>query len=552
MPEAEPRPDPTPDPPPDPPPAAPQHPGPRPPGPADRRRTVVGYVIALAVLSTCTAVGSILVEFPITWPQTAWGVLLLLFGASLLVFTAVMLPFLDKFVATIASRLERLPGTLRRRRDNLKKPVRLVTAVLAAVLVAGTAVVVQPPAGPLDLEPGELTILSAFDESPSDPRRILINQWNQTHPDNQVIIEDVPGEPDQQHERMVNDASPKGGHEADVYVLDVVWMPEFIQNDFIRPLNESLRSSRDEEFLPNVLATCRDLYGNREGTWALPLNSDAGLLFYRAGVEPPTRWDDYLGSSARDALVRARTDPAVVDGAALQAASAAQFSEEEILTVTALEAIWAAGGEVVNRDGKVVLNEDSSAVEFDDRARDAMKDLASAYVDRDLTLEDAKDADEDRAVSAFNDGRTLFMRNWPVTYDKLVNSSGRDAVPFEVTALPGPSALGGQNLAISKWSRKPRAAQAFVEFLTNSSSQLILFEVGGFAPTRGTVYADSSGMSRPYAQDLRTAVERARPRPVTPKYIAFSSEFRRGVLRALRNGGEFEQDFPQQLAASLR
>lgn len=517
--------------------------------PQERLRRGIAYAIAVLVLVTCTAVGSVLVEFPLSWPQTFWGVVLLLFGAALLVFAALVTPFLSD----LAHRIEGLPAALRRRAGLFKtQPGRLATAVVAILVVAAAAFYVRPPASPLDLEPGKLTLLSGFDESPSDPRKILVDQWNQTHPNNQVTIEYAPGEPDQQHDRMVNDASEKGAHQADVYALDIVWMAEFIKQGYIRSLAESSPSSKPDDFLPNVLDTCHDLSGDKAGLWGLPLNTDAGLLFYRAGLGKPASWDDYLGSSAKDALNRARNDPAVTDGAKLAAASAAQFADEEILTVTALEAIWAAGGEVVNPDGKLVLNEDSTAVEFDGRARVALHDLAAAYADREISLPDAAQADEDAAVTAFDDGRTLFMRNWPVTYDKLLNASRKNAPAFEVAALPGPSVLGGQNLAISRWSKRPRAAQAFMEFLSSPSSQLILFEVGGFAPTRNGVYADLSPMSRPYAQDLRTAVERARRRPVTPKYIAFSAEFRKGVLRALRNGGDFEPDFPQRLATSLQ
>ena len=518
---------------------------------ARKRRKTAGYAIASAILVACTAVGSILVEFPPSWPQTLWGALLLFFGASLLLFTTLVTPFLSEFAERIARSIERLPESVRRRASTLKRqPTRLVTAVLVAVVVVATAAIVRPPASPLDLEPGEMTILTAFDESPGDPRRILIDQWNLTHPNNRVKIEDVPGEPDQQHERLVNDAKAGGSHQADVFVLDIVWMPEFIRNDYIRPLNESWQSSDYSDFVPTVLDTCRDLYGGKKGMWGLPLNSDAGLLFYRSGQAKPASWDDYYGSRAKAALARARTDPAVPDS--LQAADAGQFADEEILTISALEAIWAAGGQVVNKDGKLVLNEDSSAVVFDNNAREGLKKLAAAYEDRELTLPDAATADEDTAVTAFRDGKTLFMRNWPVAYDKLRTSSGNAGIPFEVAPLPSASVLGGQNLAISKWTDKPRAAQAFIEYLTNPASQLILFEIGGFAPTRDTAYASISLASRPYGQDLRNAVERARRRPVTPKYIAFSSEFRQGVLRALRNGGEFEPDFPQRLAASVK
>jgi multiple sugar transport system substrate-binding protein len=384
----------------------------------------------------------------------------------------------------------------------------------------------------------------------------VINQWNQAHPENKVTIVDVPGEPDQQHDRMADDAGPGGAHEADVYVLDNVWLPEFIRRGHIRPLDDALQAEAgivDSDFLANVLDTCRDLDGGGKGKWCLPLNADAGLLFYHPdlpGVQEPTSWDDYLGDSAKETLAEVRKNPAMV-GAFPEAATAAQFADEEILTINALEAIWTAGGEVVNRDGQLVFDRDGS-VEFDARAKAALVNLSRALQDREITLPDSDEADEDESITAFADGRAMFMRNWPVAYDKLTKPSDRDPISLGVTTLAGPSVLGGQNLAISSSSDKPRAAQALIQFLTSSASQLILFDIGGFAPTRPEVYANTSDASRPYARDLRSAVEGARPRPVTACYTEFSRVFREGILRALRNRGQLESGFPQELASTVQ
>jgi multiple sugar transport system substrate-binding protein len=148
------------------------------------------------------------------------------------------------------------------------------------------------------------------------------------------------------------------------------------------------------------------------------------------------------------------------------------------------------------------------------------------------------------AVDAFAAGRTPFMRNWPVARDDI-----GDRVPFKVVAPATPSVLGGQNLAISAASGKPRAAQALIEFLTSASSQLILSELGGFAPTRQSAYTIAK---RAFSQQLRVAVERARPRPITRCYTEFSRTFRRGIDRALNAGGTLEPDFAKQAADAWR
>jgi multiple sugar transport system substrate-binding protein len=519
-----------------------------------RRRwpLVVVAVVMIFSLAAMMAIGSILVnvEWPTnlgTWIKAVLGGLLVAVSTLWMTYAleAAKAIFKDKGGAT---RDNEEKYALLERISNIRWP-RIVWTVGVATVVIITATALLPriqlPSGsPPEL--GQIRVMSAIDESPRDPRFMLIQQWNTAHPDNKVDIIPVPGETDAQHASMVRDA--KEDHDADVYVLDVVWMPEFVKNGYIRPIDETtLDSYVGDDFLPNVLELCRGRVDGDRRLWALPLNSDAGLQYYRSdlGVAAAKTWDDYFGASAKATLADVRNRPGVRETAPnLESANAAQLAREEILTVTALEAMWAAGGEVVNRSGEVSLNEDKSEVVFDSSALVALRDLAAAADDPGIVLPGAEEMDESAATRAFSDGQTLFMRNWPVAYDNLTEGDER-AASFEVSALPHDSALGGQNLAISTTTGKPRVAQELIEFLTSPSSQLTLFEIGGFAPTRPSAYINSR---RPYAQDLRTAVERARVRPNLVHYTEFSIEFRNCVARAINNGGKLEPDCPRKLA----
>lgn len=391
--------------------------------------------------------------------------------------------------------------------STLRRPLRRLGIVLtvAAIVVAG--LVLRPPdVGP---EPGGLVIMTAFNESANDPRTILFEQWNRANPENKLEVVPVSGEPDQQNARMVNDAKPGGANRADVYLLDVVWTAQFAEFQYIRELD---RSAASGDFVPRVLDTCT----HGEKLWALPFNTDVGMLFYRTDLaKAPETWDDYLGSAAAIAA----------QAAGVEAANAAALDDEEILTVVALEAMWAAGGEAFSRNGQVARNADESAVELGPADLEGIERLAKASRDPAIVLNGARATTDDAAVGAFAAGRSLYMRNWPVAYDKLV-----DRVEFAVAAPPTASVLGGQNLAISASTDKPRAAQALIEFLTSPSSQLILSELGGFAPTRQSAYDNGK---RPDLQEIRTALNDARRRPVTPHYVEFSRMFREGIAYAL-------------------
>ncbi len=97
-----------------------------------------------------------------------------------------------------------------------------------------------------------------------------------------------------------------------------------------------------------------------------------------------------------------------------------------------------------------------------------------------------------------------------------------------MTALPGPSALGGQNLAVAQESRHPEAARQLIEFLTSEASQQVLFQDGGLASTRLRTYRDPViNTEYPYASKLLNAVDSAELRPVTAHYWTFSRVFGR-------------------------
>lgn len=402
------------------------------------------------------------------------------------------------------------------------------------------------------LEPGELVIMSSYDESQGEQRQRLLDQWNAIHGKrNPASFRQLSREAEQAHLEM-----REAGPEIDIYNMDVTWTTEFATADRIRPLDRRRLQSRAllDGFLEEPLATCE-----HQGTlYALPFNTDAGLLYYRtfgtgdAGGRPgpdrkqvwpdPVRSWDEIGGIAAQAGGQDREPN-------LEAAYAAQLKNAEILTVTALEAIWAEGGDVVDDRGNVVI--DSAAAE---RGLRRLRDGLQPGGNR-LILADSRGFDEKQSTTAFGEGRVMFMRNWPVAYRDLqsVGTAGR---PFHyaVTTVPGKaSVLGGQNLAVARSSAQPRAAQALIEFLTGERSQQILFEHGGLAATREIVYRDQNITAKyGYAGTLLEAIRAARPRPSTPHYTDFSLEFRAVVLEVIDGEGEITADHVHRLTDALK
>ncbi|MEU4771860.1 extracellular solute-binding protein [Micromonospora sp. NPDC023644] len=418
---------------------------------------------------------------------------------------------------------------------------------LSGLLVATLLFVLLPVIdGPEDLEPGELVIISGRDDSVGGQRQALIDLWNASHPRNQARIVSLSEAADGQHAEMVNRA--QDDTDIDVFNLDVTWTAEFADKNLLRPIDESRLVDRpDEVFLKNPLSTCR-----YEGDlWALPFNTDAGLLFHRTdlGLQPPFEWPEIESESAR--LLAAK-----VPG--LEAGYTSQLADYEGLTVNTLEALWAADGELrVDEQGHVSVDRD--------RFADALRSLTPAgagdpAAGPSVVSPKALTQNEARSRESFRAGEVAFMRNWPVAYRQLTDTDATTApstpsaatVRFGVETLPGPSVLGGQNLAVARRSQQPRAAQALIAFLTGEQSQRMLFERGGFAATRDVVYSEAAIKAKyPYVDKLRKAVDTARLRPVSPHYVHFSRVLR-GYVRTALTGGTLPSDLDQRLSEALR
>jgi len=385
------------------------------------------------------------------------------------------------------------------------------------------------------LEEGTIVILSSFDESIGEQQLALVRQWNATHPKHQAEFRELQGIADDHYSEMVGQAEASKS-DVDIFSLDVPWVAEFADRGFLREMPVT-----DEDldgFLAQPLETCR--WGGK--LWALPFYTNAGLLYYRsdllANLEPPTGWPQLTNDITK-------AFAAIADKPRPAAGYAGQLADYEGLTVNALEAIWAAGGDVVDRDGNVVIDSPE--------ARDGLRRLATglAHTNPQVIDRDARTYHETETTQTFREGRLLFMRNWPLALRDL-ETTETSTISYAVVPLPGPSVLGGQNLAIANSTDQPAAARALIQFLTSPRSQQILFERGGFAATRELVYHDDSVKRQyPYAQTLLSALRIARPRPVTPHYAQFSKTFRQGVNEALDNDGELPDDFASRLDAAL-
>jgi multiple sugar transport system substrate-binding protein len=163
---------------------------------------------------------------------------------------------------------------------------------------------------------------------------------------------------------------------------------------------------------------------------------------------------------------------------------------------------------------------------------------------------------EEETRFAFQNGRAVFMRNWPYAYTAMADSSeSRVAGKYAVSPMPAApggrptAALGGAQLGINRWTEHPEAALTLVRFLTAAEQQLERAVTIGEFPTRIAVYDDPTlRATLPIpADDARRAVESATPRPVTPLYTQLSEILQIELHRAL--AGQLAPDAALRAAA---
>ena len=138
-------------------------------------------------------------------------------------------------------------------------------------------------------------------------------------------------------------------------------------------------------------------------------------------------------------------------------------------------------------------------------------------------------ADEESTRRIFGEGRAVFMRNWPYAWNIFQKEGSPVQGKVGVAVLPHfpghtPAAtLGGWQLGVNIYSKHPKEAEAFVQFLTSPDIQRWMAIEIGYKPSRKALYHDPTLIdAQPFIAGLHDIFETARPRPVSPYYLMLS------------------------------
>lgn len=312
-----------------------------------------------------------------------------------------------------------------------------------------------------------------------------------------VLAEAIPNDSDVAHQLFLT--ALDGGDDAfDVLIADVVWVPEFARAGWIADISDALPPARlREEFLPGAAEVA--VVSGR--TVAVPWFVDVGLIYRRTDLVPeaPRTWEE-LAEAGR------RAGGFVWQG-----------RQYEGLTCVAFEAIHGHGGETA-KDGGVLL--DSAP------ARAALATMRG-WIETGVSPRTVLTMAEEEARRMFQDGRAGLMRNWPYAWALLqakdspvVGRVGVSPMP-SLSGEPGHGTLGGWFLAVNANidpERRARAARLIAHLTSDAANEMLAIHYSRNPARRTSYLSPRIAEAAPFIFGLGPALERAKPRPVTPYY----------------------------------
>ncbi len=307
----------------------------------------------------------------------------------------------------------------------------------------------------------------------------------------------------------------------DILMVDIIWPG--ILKDHLLDLKPYSGGAEAEHF--KAIVDNNTVNGKLVG---MPWYTDTGMLYFRSdllakyGLKPPETWGE-LAAAARQVQAGERA-AGVRDfqGFVFQAKAA------ETLTCNALE--WVAsfgGGRVVDAQGTITINNPAAA-----RALDTI----ASFMGNISPIGVLNYAEED-ARGVFQNGKALFMRNWPYAWALAQQDDSLIKGKVGVSKLPRgdldggrhAGTLGGWQLAVSKYSKHPEVAASLVMHMTSAAVQKERAIQGSFNPTRPALYQDPEVLaSNPFMAGLLAMFETAVARPsglAGLKYPALSLAF---------------------------
>ncbi|MFZ5823548.1 MAG: ABC transporter substrate-binding protein [Bacillota bacterium] len=373
--------------------------------------------------------------------------------------------------------------------------------------------------------PKEVTITFARGKDSTPATEKALEAFRAKHPNIKVNFQEMPNDSSVQRDQYATKFSA-GDDSIDVIGLDIVWPPEFGAAGWVLPLDEYFTKAEQDKFLQGPLNA-----NKYEGKlYSVPLFTAGGAFYYRKdildkyGKQPPKNWDEIVALSKE-----------LVGKDGIEVGMVFQGAQYEGLTCNILEYMRGNGGDVFDKNGKVVVDSPNNV--------EAIKFMRKLIDDK-VVPAGVTTYKEPDALRMFIEGKALFMRHWAPAYATIQNSPeskvkdkvGVTAVPVGPNGTAPSSTLGGWNVGINANVPKERkdAAVTFVKWMTSEEASKIFALEGAYIPIYPTLFDDKEILAKyPHWADFKNIFLNSHPRPISPLYPQVSDVIQVNMHKAL-------------------
>jgi multiple sugar transport system substrate-binding protein len=371
---------------------------------------------------------------------------------------------------------------------------------VGALLAAGAATVIIAACG--SSGKGPVTLNWYVFPEPSGSFQAAATECSQSsHGAYDIKINFLSTSSDQQRVSLVRRLAASDSS-IDILAMDVDWTAEFATAKWLKPVPASLAAQIKSTDLPGPVQTAT--WQNK--IWAVPINSNTELLWYRKDLvpNPPTTWAQMIADANH---LAAEGKPHYIEE---------QGAQYEGLTVWFNSLVNSAGGKILSPDNQVVLGRPAAI------AASIMRQLATSKgADPSLNV-----SQEGPGQVAFQSGTAAFMINYPFVWSatqagnpKVFKDMGYALFPGVVPGVKPRVSIGGYNLGISAFSKHPNLAFEAVQCLIKPSNQSRNAIKGGLAPVAASIYDQPAfGKAYPFHQLIKQQLQNYGIRPQTPAY----------------------------------
>jgi len=299
-----------------------------------------------------------------------------------------------------------------------------------------------------------------------------------------------------------------GGTGPDVAEVGTTWTPEFAEAGALVDLTDRVQEAGlESDLVPGLVeaGTVDDkLYGMPwyAGVRSVIYRTD---VFEKAGVEPPTSWDEIVtvGAKIKQSNPGMTVFPIPGDS---------EYGLDPF--------IWGAGGEIAVEDG------DSWKAAVDSpEAQEGIGFYTGLATEHDFSTPAAATWDEADLSDAFTKGNVAMMISGSWTPDALVEANPELKGKIGAFPIPGkesgmsPSFLGGSHLGVFTTTSDEELSWTLVEMMTTGELAKKWGEQSGFFPGTTSLLAEveqaDDPLVSPFAQQM---AEAGKSVPVTPLY----------------------------------